>query len=285
MQSPTNILLALDLYDNYQLLLNRALQLARTYRATLNIVHVIPHILSSVPYAYDFQTDLEIEAKEKMSKIQAEVSGLPLHTYIKHGTPKNEIVHLAEELKVDLLIVGSHGKHGLDLLLGSTANGILHIAKCNVLTIHIDSEGNPTTTGQYQRVLLAADLHNDNQVVVDSAKALSKQFAAELFVINVVPDAAIISSMYTPQLEIDLQAEAKPRMEQLGKDLQLQPQHTFIAPGHPKTEILHYAKHVNADLIVIGSHGRHGLTSALLGSTANAVLHGAKSDVLVVRIK
>jgi universal stress protein A len=53
------------------------------------------------------------------------------------GTPKQEIVRLAEQEGIDLIVVGSHGRHGLSLLLGSTANSILHYAGCDVMTIRL----------------------------------------------------------------------------------------------------------------------------------------------------
>ena len=53
------------------------------------------------------------------------------------GSPKTEIVRVANEHKVDLIIVGSHGRHGLALLLGSTANGVLHHATCDVLAVRL----------------------------------------------------------------------------------------------------------------------------------------------------
>ncbi len=51
-----------------------------------------------------------------------------------------EIHALAEKLSADLIIVGSHGRHGLALLLGSTANGVLHGAKCDVLAMRVGKE-------------------------------------------------------------------------------------------------------------------------------------------------
>ena len=53
------------------------------------------------------------------------------------GAPKNVIIHQAEKLKADLIIVGSHGRHGIQLLLGSTANGVIHHAHCDVLAVRI----------------------------------------------------------------------------------------------------------------------------------------------------
>ena len=58
------------------------------------------------------------------------------HCRIEFGSVKNEVLRLAKELKVDLIVTGSHGKHGLSLLLGSTANAILHGAECDVLIVH-----------------------------------------------------------------------------------------------------------------------------------------------------
>jgi universal stress protein A len=59
--------------------------------------------------------------------------------HVSIGGPAAQIVDTAESLGADLIVVGSHGKHGLGLLLGSTANGVLHQAKCDVLTVRIGS--------------------------------------------------------------------------------------------------------------------------------------------------
>ena len=53
------------------------------------------------------------------------------------GVPKQEIIHIADQEQVDLIVVGSHGRHGLSLLLGSTANSVLHYAKCDVMAIRL----------------------------------------------------------------------------------------------------------------------------------------------------
>lgn len=53
------------------------------------------------------------------------------------GEPREEIIRIAEQENVDLIVVGSHGEHGLALLLGSTANSVLHYAKCDVLAVRL----------------------------------------------------------------------------------------------------------------------------------------------------
>ena len=61
----------------------------------------------------------------------------PALTHIKTGRPAVEIKALAEEIEADLIVIGTHGQSGLGLLLGSTANGVLHGVSCDVLTIRI----------------------------------------------------------------------------------------------------------------------------------------------------
>lgn len=57
------------------------------------------------------------------------------HSHLVTGSTKHEVLHLAKELNVDLIVTGSHGKHGVALFLGSTATAILHGAECDVLIV------------------------------------------------------------------------------------------------------------------------------------------------------
>ncbi len=88
------------------------------------------------------------------------------------------------------------------------------------------------------------------------------------------------------ELEIDqeLMKRSKQRLEDLAEKLGIDKSECFVSQGSTRREILRLAKELNTNLIVIGSHGREGI-QRLLGSTANAVLHGAPCDVLAVRIK
>ena len=54
---------------------------------------------------------------------------------LEFGSIKNEVLKVAQENDIDLIVTGSHGKHGLALLLGSTADAILHGAKCDILIV------------------------------------------------------------------------------------------------------------------------------------------------------
>jgi Universal stress protein UspA and related nucleotide-binding proteins len=76
-------------------------------------------------------------AKKNLTKLGEKLVVTEDRRWLEMGSPKTEIVRVANENKVDLIIVGSHGRHGLALLLGSTANGVLHHATCDVLAVRL----------------------------------------------------------------------------------------------------------------------------------------------------
>ncbi|MBS1214978.1 MAG: universal stress protein [Proteobacteria bacterium] len=76
-------------------------------------------------------------AKKRLTAI-GETLGIPAECqYVEIGSPKGEIIRTAEELNIDLIVVGSHGRHGIGLLLGSTASSVIHHAKCDVLAVRL----------------------------------------------------------------------------------------------------------------------------------------------------
>jgi len=81
---------------------------------------------------------LDKAAREQLSKYGDEYGVAKTSQIVAIGRPESEIHRLAKEHDVDLIIVGSHGRKGLQLLLGSTANGVLHGTECDVLAVRIN---------------------------------------------------------------------------------------------------------------------------------------------------
>jgi len=79
-------------------------------------------------------------AKKHLAALGDELDVAKDEQWLEIGSPKLEIVRIAEENNVDLIVMGSHGRHGLALLLGSTANGVLHYAKCDVLAVRLKDD-------------------------------------------------------------------------------------------------------------------------------------------------
>jgi universal stress protein A len=78
------------------------------------------------------------QAKERLERLIAKYPSLKKdQSHLTYGQPRQEIHHLAKEQGCDLIVVGSHGRHGLALLLGSTANDVLHGAPCDVLAVKL----------------------------------------------------------------------------------------------------------------------------------------------------
>lgn len=137
----------------------------------------------------------------------------------------------------------------------------------------------------YNHILFATDLADDTGYIVTKVRALRQLTGAKLSLIHVVEPLPGYSYAYLgiEDIEGQLIDEARVVLEKFGDELQVDKKNLWVEVGPTKSKILSVAQEIGADLIVCGSHGRHGL-SLLLGSTANAILHGAKCDVLTVRL-
>ena len=140
----------------------------------------------------------------------------------------------------------------------------------------------------YRHILLGVDLSAESRQVVDRAVALRDASGAQLSVIHVIEPLSFAYGGDIPMdfsgIQEEIHKQAKSHMASLCDPLNIPESHRRLVVGRPETEIHHIAEEIGADLIVVGSHGRHGL-SLLMGSTANGVLHGARCDVLAVRVQ
>jgi len=140
----------------------------------------------------------------------------------------------------------------------------------------------------YNHILVAVDLSPEGGLLCQKALQQAEAGKSRITLLHVVePIMAMppyeVPSVFPEGMEQQMVEQAKQRLESLGKEYQLSEWELKVDIGATKSTILDYAGSNGVDLIVIGSHGRHGF-SRLLGSTSNAVLHHAECDVLAVRI-
>ena len=139
----THILYATDLTEDTEYLIEKVRNVCEYTKAKLSIVHVVEP-LPGYSYAYlgieDIEGQLLEEARQSMTKLSDRLRVDKNNQYIEIGPTKTKILKIADDVSADLIICGSHGRHGLSLLLGSTANAILHGAKCDVLTVRLPEE-------------------------------------------------------------------------------------------------------------------------------------------------
>jgi universal stress protein A len=139
----THILFCADLSEHSLISAHRALELAKKFSAKLTMMHVVeslPAYASGYLGVADVERELLETAKKEMKKIAATLNIPSENQILVIGNPAMEIFSKAETLKADLIVVGSHEKHGLGRFLGSNASGILHKAHCDVLTVKVQAE-------------------------------------------------------------------------------------------------------------------------------------------------
>lgn len=143
MQAYQTVLIAVDVYENCSAVIERGIQVAGSPNAC-HILYVAYPQSSIEPYGLflerDFTSDVRLQAQQALSRAAEKyaIPGTQLHVSV--GTPADEIHHLADTLDADLIVIGTHGQKGMRLLLGSTANAVLHGVKTDVLAVKLGSE-------------------------------------------------------------------------------------------------------------------------------------------------
>jgi universal stress protein A len=143
---------------------------------------------------------------------------------------------------------------------------------------------------RYKKIILAVDFHEDNDVVVDTARDMAELYGAELHLVHVNEPLGMAyaadgvswgDQIYA--LEASIRKESKKKMNEMAASLGLKEEQCHLLEGRPASQIHDLCKSGGFDLVILGTHGQAGL-QLLLGSTANSVLHGADCDVLAIRI-
>jgi nucleotide-binding universal stress UspA family protein len=221
------------------------------------------------------------------------VSGCSVSTRVLFGDAKAAIVDHAAEIGADLILVGSHGKPGLkQFFIGSVANAVVRFAPCSVEIVR-DQNG---TDGKISRVLLATDGSESSELAARSIAERPWPAGSEIRVFSVVElHMPLFEAPYPPYLNAhameDLRAEAMRKAEQalaaaeeIIVNAGLPQSSTVAVPADtPEHLILKEAVDWDADLIVVGSHGRRGISRFLMGSVSEAVASHAPCSVEVIR--
>lgn len=140
-----NILVAVDLGATTEAVVQRAASLAGQNSAELHVLHVIEPL--AITYGGDIpmdfsaiQEEIQEQAKEQLDRLCVGLSVPEANRHLVTGRPESEIPTQAKAVNSDLIVVGSHARWGLALLLGSTTDGVMHGANCDVLAVKVDAE-------------------------------------------------------------------------------------------------------------------------------------------------
>lgn len=151
MQPYQTILVAVDFSDHSDLALQRAQQLAALYQADLKVVHIaeVPSFpvlediaVTGLPAIWDDEVKGKVEqvGMARLKKMAQQVGIDEASCHLVVGVPRYEIVEYAEQLGADLIVLGRRGLSGIQALIGSTADSVLHHAKCDVLAVNLEKK-------------------------------------------------------------------------------------------------------------------------------------------------
>lgn len=142
----------------------------------------------------------------------------------------------------------------------------------------------------YRQILVASDLSPTSHLLIQKALHIAQNEVHKVSLVHVInyPPSLYGSSEFAipldPELEESLSQQAKTNLKEQGMAFNLPAHHLHVIEGTATEGIVQLAKDLQADLIVVGGHDKHGL-ALLFGSTANTILHALPCDILTVRIR
>jgi nucleotide-binding universal stress UspA family protein len=271
-----------------------ARSLAQHYGATLLLQHVVQPLTSTYPY-YAFPDainevfwSLESSAEQKLSEMISahRQNGLEIQRFVHKGTVTDCILAFAESQGSDLIVMGTHGRHGFDhLTMGSVTEKVLRKARCPVLVVRKPAHDfiNPADAEdpvQLKKILFCTDFSEYSTRALTYALSLAMEYNADLTLLHVLEDVPPTDDLQ------ETVAGVTRRLEDLAP-----PEagdwcnvHAAVRIGKPYQQILQIVLENETDLVVIGVRGRNAVDLALFGSTTHRVIQLGTSPVLAVHI-
>jgi nucleotide-binding universal stress UspA family protein len=297
----THILCPIDLSDVSVRPLTYAATLARWYNAQLTVLHVVPtfepmSVRSATldgPVQFVYPVSREEVVAEMQRLVDAAGAGsTAVACEADAGDPSRTIVEHALTRQADLLVMGTHGRGGLErLMIGSVAEKVLRRAPCPVLTVPPQVTATLPEEARFKNILCPMDFSSSALQAFGFALDLARQADGSVTVLHVVEwlaeeELRAHAHFNVPEYRQHLLDDAHQRVQALiaeesrtWADIQ-----NVVVLGRPYREILRLASESPADLIVMGSQGRGGLGLAFFGSTTQQVVRAAQCPVLTVRI-
>lgn len=253
--------------------------------AELHVLNVAPE---NVEPANDPMSHLSLEPEDESTASNRTTDHTPMtvvHSRMRAPSVTRGILDYATTHDVDLIVMGTHGRHGIDhVMMGSVAEDVVRNAACAVLTVRYDASNPPP--GVVNRILVPIDFSEFSSLPV--ALEMARAYGAELDLLHVIEESVLPTiygveplspgaPLYIERTEGALQKLLK---ETDGTDIVAR-QHVRI--GHAPRRILEFADERRVDLIVLGSHGRTGLSRLLIGSVAEKVVRLAPCPVFTVK--
>ena len=293
---PRSILIATDFSEASEKALRYSLALARFYESKLCLAHVVSSLGLTMAGPGAIAACEEAVVREaaqlKASLVRTgALTGIQHKFIVRHGELWPKLQEIIREESTDLLVLGTHGRHGIaKLFLGSVAEQIFRQADCPVLTLGPHTDGRPWfgTSPTRRTFLFATDFGHASLHGLPHAIAAASQFGAKLAFLRIIPAIPSHTDENSNNWHEDLRIRTHERLSQLadnaGLDLRPQLCVEFESKRPVSEKILETAKNLEADLIIMGLHESPytGVISHLDLATTYDVVSQADSPVLTV---
>ena len=288
------LLLATDFSDWAGRAEEYACSLAASWQAHLTVMTVLefpPGLNPDYPVNHQYLTHRMSEASDQLADFKqcASRRGISAATRITTGIPSQEINAAAQAEDSDLIIVGTRGKTGLaHVLLGSTAERVIRTAPCPVLAVHTAKDETATERGIcLERILVPIDFSDCSLDALEYAALVAKQAKASIELLHVLEPVTygLDFTLVHANERMQHRERLMKRLDELAAALSATgiPVKSHLRGGVPVDTILEDVRALRSDLVVMGTHGRRGLSHVMAGSVAEAVLRRATGAILTVR--
>jgi nucleotide-binding universal stress UspA family protein len=289
--------------------LEEALRIAKTTGGSLRLVHVVNELIFSTGFEF-YSADVAGVLREGGEAILAEAraraaaSGIDVSSALLEcfgGRICDFVVDEAKNWHADLIVIGSHGRHGIDrFLIGSDAEQILHVAPMPVLLVRATAAkvpaaqvGKQASVRRFQRILVPIDDNSTANWGLIEAIRIGIDNGSRLCLMHVL-DAAAYTNGFEPagvfcnevlplmkRTGEHVLAKAKAEAEAAGLTAECVLIESMV--GRVSDLVVEKAASWAADLIVVGTHRRHGVDRFFMGSDAEQILRRGSIPVLRVR--
>lgn len=290
-----SIICATDFSDYSNHAVRYGIALAKEFSAKLYVCHVVD-LLSvgmygeTIPDPVEQQNRIMNYTHEQINELINDVS-VDWEPLVTIGHVAGEIVRMAKERSVDLVISATHGRSGLKrLILGSVTERLMRTLPCPLLVVRSTERDFVIPANQeirLKRILVGCDFSPDSSLAFQYGLSLAQEFQSELHLVHVIAPP-VYKDLLRPAIESgeELAQDSRDRLnEELTKMVPEEARNwctskTTLLAGQPHEELTKYAVVNNVDLIILGVRG-HGLVETLLvGSTTDRVVRRAPCPVL-----
>jgi nucleotide-binding universal stress UspA family protein len=288
------ILFAGDLSERSQEPFRVACSLASGPGAHLHVLNVVEPVMfegpagpsrgASLPAVFPADTPARHQEIEgQLRAFYRTEAPIAVDYLVLRGHAADEILRTAHEVDADLIVVGTHGRSGLDrMLCGSVAESVERQSSRPVLIVRNLESSQPGTP--IRLILHPTDFSASSWPALGVARALARANQAGLVLLHVEPAEVLTGGSFYMPADLGPAREALAKMQKECAEAGLEGSvQTRLSQGDPVFDILGAAQELGCDLIVMGTHGRTGLRRLLMGSVAESIIRKAPCLTLLVK--